>query len=219
MQYKKVWNKIIWMLVVYGLALLLPALILRLLKVSGAMAINWEVGLTAALAGLLIWTDQRTNRGTGLPPDKKITIGDWLVYGFTGLLLIYAAEFIGVLLIRSLFGMPQVSQNTTEILKMINKAPVFVVYAVVLAPIMEELVFRKTIFGVGRRIINPIGAALISSLLFGLAHNDNRFLIIYSGIGLVLCWLYNRTGSIKVTMLAHALLNGITIALQLFVLH
>lgn len=218
MQYKKVWNKIIWMLLGYGLALLLPALIVQAFRLHGAVAINLEVVLTAILTGLLLWIDRRTTREAGLPADKKITIGDWLVYGFTGLLLIYGAEILGTFLITALFGMPQTSQNTTQILKIIKSAPAFAIYAVILAPIMEELVFRKTIFGVGRRIINPIGAALISSLLFGLAHNDNRFLIIYSGIGLVLCWLYNRTGSIKVTMLAHALLNGITIALQLFLL-
>lgn len=71
---------------------------------------------------------------------------------------------------------------------------------------MEEFVFRKALFANLSSVIDPIGAALASSLLFSFAHQDGHYLT-YAGIGLVLCFLYAKTGRLRITILSHSLMN------------
>ncbi|MFD1466436.1 CPBP family intramembrane glutamic endopeptidase [Lapidilactobacillus mulanensis] len=217
MNKKTALSKIGTIIVCYLIVLILPDLILQLFKIKGATAINVQVLLTAIGAAALIWLDRKGDKKLEIAPDKKLSIADKTLYGVGGMILLYATEIVGSVLIILLFGQPNPSQNTQQILEIVKIAPAFIIYGVVLAPIMEEVVFRKNIYGVGRKLINPLGAALVSALLFGLAHNDNNFLIVYAGIGLALCWLYKRTNSIVVNIIAHGLFNGITMALALLI--
>ena len=82
---------------------------------------------------------------------------------------------------------------------------------IVAAPFSEEIFFRGFIFGGLRSRLPFAGAALISGAIFGIFH--------FSGLdswgvvpqlaflGVVLAWLYERTGSIWPTMAVHALNN------------
>lgn len=215
MNNKNALSKIINILITYLVILVVPSLVIQLFGLKGATAINWQVGITFVGVLIMIWLDRKTSANVEIATDKKLSVADTSLYSLGGMLLMYATEIIASLVIIMLFGQPTASQNTAMIIAIVRRAPLFIVYGVVLAPIMEELVFRKTIYGVGRQLINPTGAMLISALLFGLAHNDNQYLLVYSSLGIVLCWLYKKTGSIKVNMIAHGLFNGITMALAL----
>ncbi|WP_125605683.1 CPBP family intramembrane glutamic endopeptidase [Lapidilactobacillus bayanensis] len=215
MNNKNALSKIIYMLITYLIIMFLPSLVIQLFGLKGVTAINWQVGITFVGVIAMLWVDHTSDIKANLEPDKKLSLADTSLYGLGGMLLMYATEIAASLIIILLFGQPTASQNTQMILTIVRRAPLFIVYGVVLAPIMEELVFRKTIYGVGRQLINPTGAMVISALLFGLAHNDNQYLLVYSSLGLMLCWLYKRTGSIRINMIAHGLFNGITMALAL----
>lgn len=80
---------------------------------------------------------------------------------------------------------------------------------VIAAPVSEEIFFRGFFFGALRAKMPFWGAALISGLVFGLVH-------IPSGIaqapplallGVVLAWLYERTGSLGAPMIMHGFQN------------
>jgi uncharacterized protein len=79
----------------------------------------------------------------------------------------------------------------------------------VLAPLLEEMLFRGIIL---RSFLQqyPRGQAfLYSSLLFGFAHlNIYQFVVGFCG-GLCLAWLYERTRSLWPCVLAHAAYNGV----------
>ncbi|MBP5230542.1 MAG: CPBP family intramembrane metalloprotease [Clostridia bacterium] len=83
---------------------------------------------------------------------------------------------------------------------------VMTLYAVVGAPILEELVFRKTLLDV----LHPHGetaAALVSALLFGLIHgNSGQFFLAFL-LGLLFAGVYQRTGKIAYTMILHFIIN------------
>ena len=85
------------------------------------------------------------------------------------------------------------------------EAPLWLV-AVVVAPIFEELVFRK--FVLDR--VGDLGegiAVLSSALIFGLAHrNAGQFFLAFL-LGLLFARIYLRTGKIVYTMLLHFLIN------------
>lgn len=85
------------------------------------------------------------------------------------------------------------------------QAPMWLV-TVVVAPIFEELVFRK--FVLDR--VGDLGegiAVLSSALIFGLAHqNAGQFFLAFF-LGLLFARIYLRTGKIVYTMLLHFLIN------------
>ena len=81
-------------------------------------------------------------------------------------------------------------------------------YAVVGAPLLEELGFRGLVFGVLRTRIGWIAAACVASALFASIHPYGASGRITVGFyGLVFCWRYQRAGSLLPTMLAHAIIN------------
>lgn len=74
-----------------------------------------------------------------------------------------------------------------------------------LGPLLEELVFRGLLFRAFERQRGWLYAAVVTSILFGLAHPNK---IIATGLGgLVLACVLRRTGSLRACVLLHALFN------------
>lgn len=81
-----------------------------------------------------------------------------------------------------------------------------IVSAVILAPIMEELIFRKLVLdrlaGYG-----PAVAMSVSALVFGLAHG-NFYQFFYAFLlGLIFAYIYLRTGKVRYSMMLHMMVN------------
>ena len=83
--------------------------------------------------------------------------------------------------------------------------------ALIAAPVAEETFFRGFVFaGVGKRLGFGWGA-ILSALLFALAHIDPGALIPIFFLGLLLAWLYARTRSIWACIFTHCLYNSIAL--------
>lgn len=87
------------------------------------------------------------------------------------------------------------------------------IFAVVLAPVFEELLFRKLLFARLAQADHLITAYLLSSLLFALMHEPSPTngitdwlfkLFIYGLMGAVFAWIYKKTGKLWPAILAHA---------------
>ncbi len=84
------------------------------------------------------------------------------------------------------------------------------ILAIFIAPITEEIVFRGLLYRYFKSRIQPGPALLLSSLLFACMHfNLLSFLPLFI-FGLLLGRNYERTGSIKVPIVIHALFNANT---------
>ena len=83
-------------------------------------------------------------------------------------------------------------------------------------PLAEEIFFRGFVFsGLAGRL--GIGwAAAVSSLLFALAHFDPRVMVPIFAIGLLLAWLYTRTGSIWACFATHAAWNALALSISVW---
>ena len=90
------------------------------------------------------------------------------------------------------------------------------VLAVLWGPLAEEVFFRGFVFPglVGQ--LGLIGAAVASSFLFALAHVDPGVMIPIFVTGLILAWLYHRTGSLWSCFVAHALQNALVLSVGLW---
>lgn len=96
-----------------------------------------------------------------------------------------------------------------------NTSPLFRFIAIAVLPaLFEEFAFRKVIFGSMRKYGFSI-AAVFSSILFGLMHQDITQGIFAFGMGLILCYVYEKTGMIIYTVLLHFLNNSISVLLPL----
>jgi membrane protease YdiL (CAAX protease family)/uncharacterized RDD family membrane protein YckC len=88
---------------------------------------------------------------------------------------------------------------------------------VVLAPIAEEIFFRGFFFAGLRSRWSLWPSALLSGAIFGLVHAPTgpTAAIPLAGLGVGLAWLYNKTGSLWPSMLAHFLNNALAITVVL----
>jgi membrane protease YdiL (CAAX protease family) len=92
----------------------------------------------------------------------------------------------------------------------------FVLIAIVLAPLVEELTFRVFLFNAFLRWTGLWIALLVSSALFGLAHAQTASQVITLGIplaagGVVLALVYDRTRCYWSSAISHALFNSVSV--------
>lgn len=80
------------------------------------------------------------------------------------------------------------------------------VMVVILAPIFEELIFRKAIIDrIGR--YGELTAIFLSALTFGLFHMNFIQFFYAFGLGIIFAYLYLNTGRIRYTILLHMIIN------------
>jgi len=104
--------------------------------------------------------------------------------------------------------------------------PAIILVVVIFGPAVEELVFRGAIFNglyrlgrllsgasEGSRRISFALAALASSALFALLHLEPTLLPVLLILAMVLCALFERTGSLLPTFVAHATFNSFAVLL------
>ena len=87
-------------------------------------------------------------------------------------------------------------------------AALAMISAVVFAPFFEEIVFRGLLFATFRRRFGFIASAVVSSLIFAVAHGYGwvgLVSVLWSGV--LWSWSYERTRSLLPGMLAHACVN------------
>lgn len=80
-----------------------------------------------------------------------------------------------------------------------------VLFMVIFKPLVEEVIFRGLLYGPIRKKTDPVIAALATSFLFMLADGSYKGHHLISG--LLLAYLYERTGSLLPGVLLHGLIN------------
>jgi membrane protease YdiL (CAAX protease family) len=78
---------------------------------------------------------------------------------------------------------------------------------VLLGPPAEEMIFRGMVYRRARYYWGTPRALVLSSLLFGLYHGNMIQFLYALGIGLLLGWIYEKSGSLKVCIAAHMCVN------------
>jgi membrane protease YdiL (CAAX protease family) len=80
---------------------------------------------------------------------------------------------------------------------------------IVVAPICEELFFRGFLFRILRTRMSFWLAAVADGVIFGLVHGSFIILPVLAVLGVALCWVYERTGSLVPAIAIHVLNNTI----------
>jgi membrane protease YdiL (CAAX protease family) len=155
--------------------------------------------------------------GAGPPPDPPAVAspgwGKSVWYGMGTVALSFPVIIIlslGWASILKALGLPEDLQDSIAIFSN-TKSPLVVTgmlfVACVLAPIMEELLFRAGLYRFCRQKLGRTGALLISGILFGAVHGNWAGFLPLAFLGAMLAMVYETTGSIRVAIIAHAFFN------------
>ncbi|SUN51836.1 membrane-bound protease CAAX family [Streptococcus dysgalactiae subsp. dysgalactiae] len=154
----------------------------------------------------------------GLLGNKRVSEDEyrWLWIGL-GLVSLFAVQIIGKMILVIEKGQQANTVNQSAILG-VGMHPILLVTLVgLVAPIVEEIVFRGLLYD---KSFGPSYIGLMfSSFMFGLIHVPTDFgsWIIYVGMGLILGLVYRKTQKLEHVMLVHFLNNGIALILITFV--
>ena len=141
------------------------------------------------------------------PQKQKLNPLMWFGFLCLCFALSYVSNFVGQFIstwISNLTGI----QVENELQEMTSITPfgINLLFVGILAPIFEELFFRKAIIDRLRRY-GDLPAVLISGLIFGLVHGNLNQIFYTVTIGMLLGFIYVRTGSVLYTISIHAAFN------------
>jgi membrane protease YdiL (CAAX protease family) len=88
--------------------------------------------------------------------------------------------------------------------------PSLVAFAL-LAPLVEELVFRGLLYGWVERRWGSMVALVVSSLAFAAAHFEPAHIILVLPLGILFGWLRRRTNSLVPSLVSHVVNNGFAV--------
>lgn len=107
--------------------------------------------------------------------------------------------------------------NSSELIDGLTRNVLGVVTVSLLAPLLEEVLFRGAIQGYMMRRYNPWVGIVSAALVFGIFHFNPVQSAYAVLIGLVFGWIYYRTGSLLSVVVGHVLNNSMaTVAMFLF---
>ena len=131
-------------------------------------------------------------------------------------ILVASAVFIVVMglwtnYFSELAGLPD---NMKDVFEQMMNNPLGIISIVVMAPLVEELLFRGAIQGYLMRKWNmPYLGIVISSLIFGVVHGNPAQIPFAFVVGMALGWMYYLTGSLIPGILMHFINNGSSVLL------
>ncbi len=184
-------------------ALYIPVMLLPLLALRARLARYRQAGEALKLRELLAHLGYRTR---SLPAEIKTA-----VFGY---ILLAPFLLLAGLVSHALFHNFHTPVNpaqfeTMAAQQMVDKVLIFALAAVV-APIVEETMFRGLLYSALRARFGIGGAAMLSAAAFSLVHPTlpGGFLTIWA-IGIALALVYERRGSLVPGIILHGIHNGL----------
>lgn len=200
-----------WSLLLFGAALTAAVLLLRRLgpqfllglDMLGLLALFFAVGLFGVVVAV-------APLGRAALPALGFRPVAWkyVVLGTLGTLALSVAV--------SQLGIEP--QGVKEVVKGLpGKVLPGLVLLAVLAPLVEELVFRGLLYGWIAGRWGTLPAWIVSSLVFAGAHLEPAHIVLVLPLGLLFGWLRRRTDSLVPSLCAHILNNGFALLAALYV--
>ncbi|MGX7411401.1 CPBP family intramembrane glutamic endopeptidase [Enterococcus caccae] len=171
-------------------------------------------------AGLMIWLyfNNKMTAATSVEQEAKLTSPVFMILlGISGIFIAMIIQAIVFGIETTITGVQPNSQNTQNIIKVILANPLFILATTIGGPIMEEFVFRRSLISLTESYTGFWLAAIISSSLFSVIHQDGHFFV-YFFMGFFFALLYKMTGKIWTSIIAHCGMNTVVVIAQL-VLH
>lgn len=127
----------------------------------------------------------------------------------------FLMQLLYILLMNLIGGGVSVNQQNLDDLQQ-TAGPTYNIMVVLVAPIMEEIIFRGMFFNL---LFNHAGKVakwagiLVSGFFFAFAHNPfwSPYLLVYWMMGSVLAWVYMTTKDLRYSMATHIMWNMLSL--------
>jgi uncharacterized protein len=200
-----------WLLAAYA-AVGVAVVSLDLWTIWQEDAIGWfdwggPLATLALLAFVLPGTVSRESLGLRPTPIQPVRYWLWVAVIIAAAILILA---VGCTAVAKTLGFDAPLEKIPP-----GQVPMRFVQACLMAPLVEEVIYRFAICVPATAILGPTGAILLSGAVFAGLHfvygnpGPDNFVA-----GYILAWAYLKSGSIVVPIALHALGNSFTVALH-----
>jgi membrane protease YdiL (CAAX protease family) len=126
-------------------------------------------------------------------PRIKDNVNGFIGYSVGGFFMLYASQWLAGML-GMIFKWVDTSANQEGLVDIAGDSMIsvisLVIFAVLLAPIVEELVFRKAVYDLVLPSIRPVGAILVSAALFAGVHVIGEDFTSIASLGAVVPYLF-----------------------------
>lgn len=149
-----------------------------------------------------------------ITPQQEMSFGKFFGFLAMSYAIMYIGNIVGTVLNSGIAALKhQELVNPLEALLTGSNLYFELAFVGLLAPIIEELVFRKMLLD-RIRAYGEGTAILVSGLTFGLFHG-NLFQFFYAfGLGSLFAYIYLRTGKLRYTIFLHAIINSFSVILS-----
>ena len=219
---KKVAAKIGWKYTVFGVVVTILQLIYAVLLPDAWAEKSWAQFMQIILPMYVLGFPLLLLLTVKMPKTKiekkKMGFGKWVLCVLIGAGICGVGSIIGTV-INTVLTLPfGVSSDETNALAnlMLDSNPFWRILTVgILAPIFEELIFRKLLID---RVIKhgEFLAIMLSGLMFGMFHGNFAQVFFATGLGLFWAFIYVKTGKVWYTIALHMTINLTTSVINLY---
>lgn len=179
-------------------------------------SIAWSLFLTNLGAALVFFFIIRRKKGFFKVFDgKRASLGSTILWGVLAFFMALFGQMLAGVIEMALFGTEAGSENTAMLANIAKISPIIIVSIVIFAPLLEEIIFRRVLFGGLYSKTNFWIAALLSAVIFAVVHNELEHTLVYMAPALAFSFVYYKTKRLLAPMIGHFLMNGFVVIIQL----
>jgi len=156
----------------------------------------------------------------GLTPKRFFVNIRYGILAYVGLMPILAVVMFGTTNLFRYFNIPVEPQPVLIILKEETHIPSLVYmcfFTSLLGPVLEEIFFRGFLYGVLKKRAGVFWGIFLSAAFFAYIHANLASFFPILCLGILLAYLYERTGSLIPSITVHAIHNSLSLAFLLFI--
>ena len=163
----------------------------------------------------ILWLARRKQHPFGRPfPWPHVAIQStlrWLAI----LPILWFSSGLWQLLLKAIGHPPSLQQSLQLFVNLTvpGSKIIFLLFVIIIAPIVEEILFRGILLPLLTRIIGPSFALILSSIGFAAIHADAGSFIALALFAAALSLAFARTRSLRVPIVMHMLFNGVNLLL------
>ncbi len=163
--------------------------------------------LYTVVALLLFWLFSLSHKSSPIKYIQPLTFGKFATYILISISLMSVGSLLGQTVnafIETVFGI-RVYNGVEDIVESYSTVEI-IISTVIIAPIAEELFFRKLLID----RLNRYGTGfcvIVSGITFGVFHGNFYQLFYGVALGMLLGYIYCTHGKLRYTILLHALIN------------
>ncbi len=175
----------------------------------GVLAILWMIWQSGRSPERL-WGFRSTRWGLALQTGIRCYLGILIPISVIGVLSLLVIQFFGGTSDpQQAIQLFMEAETTVDIINLC-------IFAVVIAPVVEEFIFRGFLYPVLKSHLGRGAALGVTALLFGISHAHGLAFLPLTALGLVLGLVYDQSGRLGYPILLHGIFNSVTCAMIVF---